>query len=207
MRCPFCGHLKTATKQISQIRRAHGVKLDTYENVPTTARRDVRASLGLNGNQTVVMYAGSHGPLYSLDTLIDIAEELRDRNDIQFISIGEGWERQRLTQEVKQRGLTNIRFQGPVPSCEVPAYLSAADIACSLVNTKSLTGWNEKTSGTFPEIAFVQWNEVVFEKTRAVAPQSRTTASQLEAVAGTRDSELNFVRTQWIRVAHDAWPT
>lgn len=132
----------------------HGVRLDTYEKVPDSARQEIRESLGLNGNQTLVMYAGAHGPLYKLDTLVDIAEALRDREDIRFVSIGEGWERQRLTQEVEKRGLTNLRFHGPVPSCEVPAYLSAADIACSLVNSKSLTGWNHRTSGTFRNALF-----------------------------------------------------
>jgi len=132
----------------------HGVRLDTYEHVPQDARERIRASLGINGNHTVVMYAGSHGPLYHLQTLVEVADQLRQREDIQFVSIGEGWERQRLTEEVTRRGLKNIRFQGPVPSSEVPAYLSAADIACSLVNTRSLTGWNDRTSGTFRNALF-----------------------------------------------------
>jgi len=132
----------------------HGVMLDTYERVPPDARERIRGKLGINGSHTVVMYAGSHGPLYHLQTLVEVADQLREREDIQFVSIGEGWERQRLTEEVKRRGLTNIRFQGPVPSRDVPSYLSAADIACSLVNTKSLTGWDERTTGTFRNALF-----------------------------------------------------
>lgn len=132
----------------------HGVKLDNYAKVPASAREHVRSRLGINGYHTLVMYAGSHGPLYNLHTLVDVADALRGREDIQFVSIGEGWERQRLAEEVKRRGLTNIRFHGPVPSCDVPAYLSAADIACSLVNTKALTGWNDRTSGTFRNALF-----------------------------------------------------
>jgi glycosyltransferase involved in cell wall biosynthesis len=132
----------------------HGVTLDAYAGVPAEARQRIRAGLGLNGYHTIVMYAGSHGPLYNLQTLVDVAGALRGREDIQFVSIGEGWERQRLTEEVRRRGLTNIRFHGPVPAADVPAFLSAADIACSLVNTKSLTGWNERTTGTFRNALF-----------------------------------------------------
>jgi len=132
----------------------HGVSLDAYARVPTEASQQIRTRLGLNGYHTIVIYAGSHGPLYNLQTLVEVAEALRGREDIQFVSIGEGWERQRLTEEVRRRGLTNLRFHGPVPSCDVPAFLSAADIACSLVNTKSLTGWNERTTGTFRNALF-----------------------------------------------------
>ena len=132
----------------------HGVQLDRYDDIPAGTRERVRGQLGLNGRHKIVMYAGSHGPLYHLSTLVDVAEKLSGREDIQFISIGEGWERQRLIQDVEQRGLKNIRFLGPVPASEVPAYLSAADIACSVVNTKSLTGWNERTSGTFRNALF-----------------------------------------------------
>jgi glycosyltransferase involved in cell wall biosynthesis len=132
----------------------HGVLLDSFEQVPATAREQIRGQLGLNGHHTVVMYAGSHGPLYNLSTLVNVAEALRDRPDIQFVSIGEGWERKRLSEEVKHRQLTNIQFYGPVPASEVPAYLSAADIACSVVNTSALTGWNERTSGTFRNALF-----------------------------------------------------
>jgi glycosyltransferase involved in cell wall biosynthesis len=132
----------------------HGVMLDAYEQVPAAARGEIRGQLGIAADQRVVIYAGSHGPIYNLTTLIDAAEHLRDRSDIQFISIGDGWERQKLVNEVQRRGLTNIRFLGPVPACEVPAYLSAADIACSVVNARALTGWNDRTRGAFRNAMF-----------------------------------------------------
>ena len=42
----------------------------------------------------------------------------------------------------KTRGLTNIRFLGPVPASEVPTYLSAADIASSGGCPAHSTNWN-----------------------------------------------------------------
>lgn len=144
-------HLKPAEK-IDVI--PHGVMLDAYEKVPATARTEIRAQLGVSLDQRLVIYAGSHGPIYNLTTLIDAATALRDRPDIHFVSIGEGWERQRLAAEVERRGLTNIRFLGPVPASEVPAWLSAADIACSVVNPRALTGWNDRTRGAFRNAMF-----------------------------------------------------
>ena len=132
----------------------HGVMLDAYEQVPAAARREIRDRLGIADDQRLVIYAGSHGPIYHLTTLIDAAEQLRDRTDIQFVSIGDGWERQQLTDDVQRRGLANIRFLGPVPASEVPAYLSAADIACSVVNARALTGWNDRTRGAFRNAMF-----------------------------------------------------
>jgi len=132
----------------------HGVLLESYDNLPDSTRAEMRSELGISDDQKLVIYAGAHGPMYNLMNMVEVATTLRDRGDIQFVAIGEGFEREMLTKEVETRGLRNLRFLGPKPVSEVPRYLSAADIATSFVNSKVLTGWNKKTHGSFRNALF-----------------------------------------------------
>ncbi len=132
----------------------HGVLLEPFDELPAGTRERMRAKLGVGADQVLAMYAGAHGPMYNLHDLIEVAEALRGREDIKFATIGEGFERAQLMEEAARRGLNNLRFLGPVPSSEVPAYLSAADIALSFVNHKVLTGTNSQTHGAFRNALF-----------------------------------------------------
>jgi glycosyltransferase involved in cell wall biosynthesis len=132
----------------------NGVILEDFEAVPPAARAKYRHELGVTGDELLAMYVGSHGPLHNLITLVELAEALRDRADLRFVSLGEGPEREQLQAETCRRGLTNLRFHGAVPAHKVPAWLSAADIGISLVNTTAGTNWDNQTRGVFRNAFF-----------------------------------------------------
>jgi len=132
----------------------HGVSLERYDSIAPGTRDAVRRKLGIEDEQKLVMYVGAHGPLYNLTQLVDLAEAVADRPDIQFVSVGEGTERRQLMAEVERRGLGNLRFVGSIPYDEVPDYLSSADIACSIVRAEAVPGWDEETKGTFRSALF-----------------------------------------------------
>jgi glycosyltransferase involved in cell wall biosynthesis len=132
----------------------HGVLLEPFDELPAGTRAALRAKLGVADGQVLALYAGAHGPMYNLHDLVEVAEALRGRADIQLATIGEGFERAQLAEEAVRRGLKNLRFLGPVPSSEVPAYLSAADISLSFVNYKVLTGTDQQTHGAFRNALF-----------------------------------------------------
>lgn len=77
---------------------------------------------------TVVGYAGSMGLPNALDTLIDASTMLRSER-FAFILVGDGHERERLQQRAKDAKLSTVLFLPPVPKAQMPALLSAIDIA------------------------------------------------------------------------------
>lgn len=83
------------------------------------ARRDGR---------TVVGYAGSHGLPNALDTLLDAARELRDE-PFHFVLVGDGLEKPRLEQRVRDEGLERVTMLPPIPKAQIPSFLAAVDIA------------------------------------------------------------------------------
>ena len=58
----------------------------------------------------VFTYIGTHAFYHGLDTLIEAAALLRGRDDIAFLLIGDGPERERLKQLAADQGLTNVVF-------------------------------------------------------------------------------------------------
>ncbi|MCR4400027.1 MAG: glycosyltransferase family 4 protein [Syntrophomonadaceae bacterium] len=74
----------------------------------------------------IVGYAGAHGIANALDTLIDAAELMRDQ-PVAVVLVGQGPEKQRLQQEVRERSLANVVFLDSVPKPAVPALLSWMD--------------------------------------------------------------------------------
>ena len=91
-----------------------------------------RAEHGLNGKK-IVTYVGAHGVANHLIQVLDTAELLRDRKDIQFMLIGDGMQKKALMEEAEKRGLSNVIFHDPVPKQEVFKYIMASDFGASVL--------------------------------------------------------------------------
>ena len=61
-------------------------------------------------NKKVFAYVGTHAFYHGLDTLLETAALLRDRDDIAFLLVGDGPERVRLKQLAADRKLSNVVF-------------------------------------------------------------------------------------------------
>jgi glycosyltransferase involved in cell wall biosynthesis len=95
-----------------------------------------RAEHGLDGT-FVVQYAGTFGWQQDLDTVIDAAALLADRDDIRFQLFGDGVELERLQSKVARMGLANVIFTPYQPRERYPEVLQSAD-ACLVTLHKSV---------------------------------------------------------------------
>ena len=85
-----------------------------------------RQTHGLTG-KFVVMYSGNHSPCHPLDSLLQAAERMAQRDDIVFVFIGGGSEF-RKPLALAQRGAPNIICFPYKPAEGLSASLSAADL-------------------------------------------------------------------------------
>jgi len=110
----------------------NGVHLEHFK--VTEPREKVRQHFNLKG-KFVVMYAGAHGQLNALHTIIDAAQLMQDNPKVVFVSVGDGPEKNNLMESVQAKGLTNVMFVPPVSKAEVPNLLNAADaLVITLLN-------------------------------------------------------------------------
>jgi glycosyltransferase involved in cell wall biosynthesis len=93
--------------------------------------------IGVEG-KFVAAYVGTHGMAHGLDTIIEAAELLRERDDIVFLMAGDGAERGRLQQEITQRELSNVKMLGQLPKSDMPKLWSVSDASLVLLRKLDL---------------------------------------------------------------------
>jgi len=86
----------------------------------------------------VIVYAGAHGPANGLDTVLDAAALLRERdeNEIRFVLVGHGPDRERLIDRCRREDLDNVVMLPPVSKDAIRPVLAQAD-ACLVHVTRS----------------------------------------------------------------------
>ena len=111
----------------------NGVDLDRYG--PRPIDQDLAAAWDLEG-RFVVGYVGTHGMAHALDNVLDAAEHLADNQDIRFLLVGAGAERDVLVAEAERRGIGNIVFAPAQAKERMAGVWSLCDVA--LVHLKDL---------------------------------------------------------------------
>jgi glycosyltransferase involved in cell wall biosynthesis len=104
----------------------NGVDLQLFE-FRETDRRKYRQQLGV-GDDTVVLYLGTHGMAHGLDFVLEAADRLRDR-PIRFIFVGDGAEKPALERMASERRLDRVKFIPPQDKDAVVGLYAASDIA------------------------------------------------------------------------------
>lgn len=79
--------------------------------------------------KTIVGFAGGLAASGALQTLVQAAYELRDRNEVSFVLVGKGPEEKVLRKYVDDNELKNIVFLPPVEKKQIPSLISHFDIA------------------------------------------------------------------------------
>ena len=101
--------------------------IDTNTVYPVKQDNPFRREQDLDG-QFVVMYSGNLGLCQRLETVIEAADRLRQRDDILFLFVGDGVLKPRLVEMAREKGLSNVRFLPYQPKDRIAQSLSAADL-------------------------------------------------------------------------------
>ena len=106
---------------------------DVYEGCVDWSR-DVRAELGLEG-KFVALYSGTLGYVFDIETILEAARKVRDREDIVFLFLGGGQQLNEFAERARSEGI-NALFLGPRPKADVPLFCKQADVALYAVPDK-----------------------------------------------------------------------
>jgi glycosyltransferase involved in cell wall biosynthesis len=110
--------------------------VDTARIVPVKRQNGFRAGWGID-DKFVVMYSGNMGLSQPLDFVLEAADALRDRPQVEFLLVGDGVARQRLQDIAQQKRLPNVRFLPYQPREELARSLSAADLHLVTVDPRA----------------------------------------------------------------------
>lgn len=113
----------------------NGVDLGFYE----VRSKDVaiQRELGIEGKFTA-SYFGTHGMAHHLETILEAAELLRDRDDIVFLMVGDGAERERILKMRNERRLDNVIMLGQQSKKRMPELWAISDASLVLLKKMDL---------------------------------------------------------------------
>ncbi|MDD9919167.1 MAG: glycosyltransferase family 4 protein [Alphaproteobacteria bacterium] len=97
--------------------------------IKNKAGNNLRSELQIAPLSKVVLYVGNHGKAQALSQIIDAARSLINRNDIHFLIVGDGADKQRLVEMAK--GIPNIQFLPNQPKEKVWAMYDMCTISIS----------------------------------------------------------------------------
>ena len=99
---------------------------------------DFRKKWGIT-QKHVAVFAGVMGPSQYLDLVLEVAGRMRGENDLLFLLVGDGKEKGRLQQVAKERGLSNVRFEGFISREVYPDLLAACSIGLVCLSPQNKT--------------------------------------------------------------------
>lgn len=99
---------------------------DTRQIIPQSGPNPLRPAFHLGSGQRVLLYSGNMGAKQGIEILIDLAERLKDRAEIQVVLCGEGAARQELVE--RAGGRPNVTFIPLQPLERLNDLLNLADI-------------------------------------------------------------------------------
>ena len=80
-------------------------------------------------NKFILLHFGAMGKANGLDFLIDTASMLKEQEDIHFVIIGDGSEKDRLVKRKNSLNLNNIEFLGSISKNLLPQYVAACNVS------------------------------------------------------------------------------
>lgn len=119
-----------------------GRRVEVLQNwladVPNTGSR-ISVADGPLAGRTIFVYAGNMGVAQGTSILIDLAERLRDRQDIGFLFVGRGSDAQFLREETKARGLGNVVFHEEIEPSEIPGLYAQCHVGMVVLDPRHKT--------------------------------------------------------------------
>jgi glycosyltransferase involved in cell wall biosynthesis len=93
-------------------------------------RETLRTELGLQ-DKTVVACVGTVSLVYGYDTILEAAAKLASDPTVHFLIVGDGSQKQTVSETVATRGLTNVTLLPAQPHARIRGFLAASDLSVS----------------------------------------------------------------------------
>ncbi len=119
--------------------RAAGCKVEVLQNwlgpqMGTTCR--IRVDETCLTGRKVLVYAGNMGVSQGMDIVLDLAERMRQRDDLGFLLVGRGSEVARLRARAAAATLDNILFCDEIDPNEIPDLYAQCHVGIIALNTR-----------------------------------------------------------------------
>ncbi len=113
------------------------VDVKDFEKAKRT--RKFREKFGIDYDKFVILFAGVIGPSQGLDFVIRVAQKVKDLENICFLIVGDGMEKNKLENMVRDLKLTNVIFKPFVSKDDYPFLVKDCDVGLVSLTSKNKT--------------------------------------------------------------------
>lgn len=114
------------------------------------AKREIREKYGYKKDDFVAIFGGNMGKPQKLENILSLAEKVLNYEDIKFLFIGSGTEKDRLEKYSRDKNLKNVKFLNQVPREDYEKLTAACDIGIvSLDERFTVPNFPSKTTDYF----------------------------------------------------------
>lgn len=114
------------------------------------AKREIREKYGYKEDDFIAIFGGNMGKPQKLENILSLAEKVLNYEDIKFLFIGSGTEKDRLEKYSRDKNLKNVKFLNQVPREDYEKLTAACDIGIvSLDERFTVPNFPSKTTDYF----------------------------------------------------------
>ena len=135
--CMSQGNIDFIKDQYPELKMGKGVLLYNWVTEPPKSEPDptLRPRLSLDG-KFVALFGGNLGKGQRIENIVFLAEHYLNKQDIVFLIIAKGVEKDRLQCIAKEKNLTNIRFMDFMPQADYLNLTQSVDLGLVSINEK-----------------------------------------------------------------------
>lgn len=135
--CMSQGNIDFIKGQYPELKMGKGVLLYNWVTEPPKSEPDptLRPRLSLDGKY-VALFGGNLGKGQRIENIVFLAEHYLNKQDIVFLIIAKGVEKDRLQCIAKEKNLTNIRFMDFMPQADYLNLTQSVDLGLVSINEK-----------------------------------------------------------------------
>ncbi len=113
-------------------------------------KKVIRQKYGYKTEDFIVVFGGNMGKPQKLENILKLAEKVRDKEQIKFLFVGSGTEKDSLERLAKKEQLSNVKFLNQVPRADYEVLISACDLGIvSLDERFTVPNFPSKTTDYF----------------------------------------------------------
>ena len=110
---------------------------DTRLFYPLKNRGEIKKEFGYSPSDKIILYSGSIGEKQGLNAILEVADQLRDLENLKFIICGSGPYKQQLQALTEQLELKNVNFLPIQPYENFNRFLNLADVHLVIQKAKA----------------------------------------------------------------------
>lgn len=113
-------------------------------------KQEIREKYGYEKDEFIAIFGGNMGKPQKLENILSLAEKVLDYDDVKFLFIGSGTEKDRLERYSKDKKLKNVKFLNQVPREDYEKLTAACDVGIvSLDERFTVPNFPSKTTDYF----------------------------------------------------------